>query len=899
MRLWSYLSLVVGAVILLAFLCFGAYSASEQSARHLRSLQSDSRNIARSLAAGTADDLVLQNLDKLEDQLLRHAAISTLDELLIADPQGALLVRVKRTDASGFQVVYTGTPLATPQDASEQLDGHTFSTMARIERGQLLGWVRVTTDLSGMQALRLQIWRDAVLTSLLSALVAGAALACGLRHAARDLARACNFAADLKHQHGAHLPAHSPILELRQLQHALDLASRELALQFRQVQDAEVRKRAIFEAVLDCIITFDTGGTLIDFNPAAERTFGMRRAQALLRHLSDIIVPPAQPCGLPFSRGHWSCAEPAEFGLVRVESLAHHSDGHLFPVELAVVAFESDGHTLLLASVRDISVRKALEAERERITALLQQTVSDLQVRQLALDEHAIIGITDPAGNIEYANQKFADVSQYALSELVGRNIRLLKSEQQDAGFFRSMWDSIGAGQVWHGELANRRKDGSLYWLAYTIVSILGEQRRITGYISIGTDITAQKLAERALADARQRELATGHEIQRALLLGDMPGTLAGAELATYTVPAQGVDGDFYAFTRFGANCFEVLLGDVMGKGVPAALAGAGIKSCYHQVLAQLLSERGSQALPQPAEIINTMHLSLTPRLIELHTFATLALYRFDLSAGSLTLVNAGHTPALLQHGAALHAVEGDNLPLGVLREEHYQQHVVALPPGARLFAYSDGISEAHDRNGAEFGVERLRQALLRGAAAQLPPPLALHSLRYQVRQFSGNASANDDQTALLVALTPPAAPGDAGQLLQLPWQLSALAALRGQLAAAASMLPEHERQALLLASFEAASNILRHAQPYFADPCLVCRLLPRHDGFCVELLYPAPAFTPPAAATPDFSGASEGGFGLYIMAQCVERVDYYSPAPGIGAVRLLKRRGAGLGAAA
>lgn len=889
MRLWLYLTLIVNTVILLAFLALGAYSAREQSLDHLRNLQHDSRNIARSLAASAADDLLLLNLDKLEDQLLRHAAISTLDDLLVADAGGDVLVRVKRIPEGGFKVVYTRQPATVPLDAREQLDEQAFSTTTRVERGQLLGWVRVTTGLGTMHELRRKIWRDAACSSLLAALFAGLTLALALRHASRDLAKAAAFASDLKQQHGGTLAADSPILELRQLQRALDLAYAELAAQFRQLQDAEERKRAIFEAVLDCIITFDTTGAIVDFNPAAERALGIARDHALGRHLSDFIAPPAQPCPLPFAPGQAGAATTA---LLRIESMARHSDGSRFPVELSVVPFEKGEQTLLLGAIRDISVRKNMEADREHITTLLRQTVADLQVRQRALDEHAIVGITDLQGTINYANQKFADVSRYPLAELIGNNMRVLESNDQDASVLRAMWNTLASGGVWHGELANRRKDGGLYWVAYTIVSIHDEADQLTGYIAIGTDITARKLAEQALADARRRELETGHEIQRSLLLGDIPTELQGAELATYTLPTQGVDGDFYAFTRFRPDCFELLLGDVMGKGVPAALTGAGIKSNYHKVLAELLAEStAAGALPEPAAVMNAMHQCLTPRLIGLQTFATLALYRFDLAAGTLTLVSAGHPPALLEQAGTIQTVEGDNLPLGVIEAEVYVQRGVPVGPGDRLLAYSDGLSEAHSASGEEFGADRLRQAFALGAMSRLPPAQMIQSIRHQVRAFSGSDTASDDQTALIIALTPAAHPHAAtSRVLHLPWNLAALEPLRLAIPETATRLDEQERQAILLATFEAATNILRHVTPCFADAMLTCRMTQEDNRFLVELLYPGPAFTPPRDATPDFSGNSEGGFGLYIIQQCADSIEYTTPAPAIANVRLCKR---------
>ncbi|QJQ04890.1 SpoIIE family protein phosphatase [Undibacterium piscinae] len=126
--------------------------------------------------------------------------------------------------------------------------------------------------------------------------------------------------------------------------------------------------------------------------------------------------------------------------------------------------------------------------------------------------------------------------------------------------------------------------------------------------------------------------METGHHIQRTLLFGDVPAGIEQALIATYTEPSQGIDGDFYAITRFSPDCFEILVGDVMGKGVPAALIGAAVKTT-NQVLAELMhTNMLHKQLPPPADIINLLHRYLTPRLIELAPSPCWCSYRTRLA---------------------------------------------------------------------------------------------------------------------------------------------------------------------------------------------------------------------------------------------------------------------------
>ena len=116
----------------------------------------------------------------------------------------------------------------------------------------------------------------------------------------------------------------------------------------------------------------------------------------------------------------------------------------------------------------------------------------------------SIVSITDTAGDITYVNDKFLEISGYGRDDLIGKNHRLLKSNVQPQTLFEDMWRAISAGQLWHGEMCNRGKDGRLYWLNTSIVPFLGENGLPTQYISVRTDITPMKESEAALWKGKQ-----------------------------------------------------------------------------------------------------------------------------------------------------------------------------------------------------------------------------------------------------------------------------------------------------------------------------------------------------------------------------------------------------------
>jgi phosphoserine phosphatase RsbU/P len=550
-----------------------------------------------------------------------------------------------------------------------------------------------------------------------------------------------------------------------------------------------------------------------------------------------------------------------------------------------------------------------LVAERE-------QQRRQLDNLKFALDEHAIVSMTDAAGAITYANDQFCNISGYRREELVGQNHRMVSSRRHGRTFFADMWRTITSGKVWHGEICNLDKSRREYWVAATIVPLLDGDDRPKEYIAIRTDITRQKEVEQRLAQyqkhletlvaqhqeaktelelARARELSIGAQIQRSLLISDIPPEVGLMSIAAHTEPSAGIDGDFYEFLSYAPDLFDISIGDVMGKGVPAALIGVAVKQEMTQVIAT--STRGTGAgrsLPEPAQLINLLHEKLTPRLIDLESFVTLAYLRFDLRESRVTFVDAGHPHVILVGQEGLRLLSGDNLPLGISASEEYRQYTTRIAPGDLLFLYSDGVSEARNAAGEEFGVERLCELLRDLHTRVLPAEMILQVVRKTLRAFEGQQQLADDRTCVALRLEHAAHTTGPVRTLSIPRRLDALAALRTEIGAVAqeAAFDEVAADALTLAGFEAATNVIRHTPQSLADETLHCRLAADAESLALSIDYLGEPFVPPELA-PDFSGESEGGFGLYIIAQSVDEAIYESPAPGVCRITLRKRRAA------
>jgi two-component system sensor kinase FixL len=146
----------------------------------------------------------------------------------------------------------------------------------------------------------------------------------------------------------------------------------------------------------------------------------------------------------------------------------------------------------------------------------LNEDLSNLNFAHLrsAIDEAAIVAITDSRGTITYVNKKFCHISKYSSEELVGQNHRIINSQFHSKDFFVEMWRTISEGKVWEGEIRNRAKDGSFYWVNTTIVPFKDESGRPKQYVSVRYEITARKLAEDQLQVYSKKLEVSNQELQ-------------------------------------------------------------------------------------------------------------------------------------------------------------------------------------------------------------------------------------------------------------------------------------------------------------------------------------------------------------------------------------------------
>jgi twitching motility protein PilJ len=183
-----------------------------------------------------------------------------------------------------------------------------------------------------------------------------------------------------------------------------------------------------------------------------------------------------------------------------------------------------------IGSCTDITEEKRAKEQLENFAKEQQRLLQELKTRQNALDGAAIVSETDTNGTITYVNDLFCQISGYSREELMGQNHRIIKSGHHAQEFFAKLWQTISRGQVWKGEIKNKRKDGSYYWVDTTIAPMFDTKGKIVKYTAIRFDITERKQAEENLEKiaAERKDEAESLTQQVLKLLGDIKGAAKG-----------------------------------------------------------------------------------------------------------------------------------------------------------------------------------------------------------------------------------------------------------------------------------------------------------------------------------------------------------------------------------
>jgi phosphoserine phosphatase RsbU/P len=396
------------------------------------------------------------------------------------------------------------------------------------------------------------------------------------------------------------------------------------------------------------------------------------------------------------------------------------------------------------------------------------------------------------------------------------------------------------------------------------------------------------KQVESELRRAREHEAALAMKIQQTLLLGGRPTDFHQVKIGEFTMASKNIDGDFHDFFRLNDQCFDIIVGDVMGKGIPAALLGAAARHHFMSVLFRLVTRLGAGNMLPPAEIVQMVHGEMIEKMKDLETFFTLCYTRFDLSSGILSYVDCGHVRTIHCHSATntCSLLQGVNMPLGFPGQDQFTQIQAPFSPGDLFFFYSDGLTEAKNPDGYLYGEDRLKAFIERHCFMD-PQDLCRAAWR-QIVEFSGTDAISDDFTCVAVKIEEPDPAGtrqewklevrsDPGEIERVRVFIHDICRRQG------SRMPDEEViKTIQIVCTEIMTNIMRHAYQGRTGESIRIEARVIQEELLLKFFDQGIAFNFGRPSGHASGRTWEDGMGLHIIRNTAESVSYTRDEKGL-----------------
>jgi PAS domain S-box-containing protein len=340
---------------------------------------------------------------------------------------------------------------------------------------------------------------------------------------------------------------------------------------------------------------------------------------------------------------------------------------------------------------------------------------------------------------IIYANAGFERLTGYSVEEVLGRNCRFLQGPDTEPDTLERLRSAIRRKRACTVQLLNYRKDGTSFWNRLSITPVRDPSGSVTHFIGVQSDITDQKLAEQALQTANRRLEAAGERmkrdldaaaaVQRALLPAALP-RIQGIDLAWAFRPCQELAGDTLNAFPLDDRRVALYILDVSGHGVASALLSVTLSRLLsqipeHSVLYESVGGSArSYRVASPGHVAARLNqqFPLEPRTAQ---YFTMFYGVLETGTRKLRYVSAGNiNPVYMPAGGRALILEAGGAPVGLLPTSSYDEQVLQMGPGDRLYLSTDGVIDAENDAEREFGVERLIDALDRNRRAPLSDSL-------------------------------------------------------------------------------------------------------------------------------------------------------------------------------
>ncbi len=489
--------------------------------------------------------------------------------------------------------------------------------------------------------------------------------------------------------------------------------------------------RSIISNLADGVVVADRQGRFVFFNQAALSILGVGNKDVLPEEWPTVYgcyhsdgVTLYAPHDLPLARA--IAGEAVDETEMFIRNSAR-PQGLWIAAKARPLRNESGELTGGAVIFRDISVERQSEERIQIFSNAVEQTADS-------------IVITDRSGVIQYVNPAFEQTTGYTRDEAVGRTPAILKSGVHDAEFYRGLWDTIVSGRTFRATIANRKKNGEIYFAEQTITPIRDSGGQITQFVAVTKDVTEQRKLQE-----RENQIRLARTVQQHFYEIPAPQR-AGFDLAGGAFPATETGGDWFDFVALPKKRIGIAIGDVSGHGIGSALMMVELRS-YLRAFASKSLDAG--------EIISLVNGAILSD-VEQESFATIVFCRLHPPSRTLVYASAGHVPGYIfgAGGEIKRVLQSVDIPVGIMADRKFgSSEEIRLEPGEILALLTDGITEAERPDQCPFGSERALQYIRdhRDASARE----IVDGLFQTVRDFADGLPQTDDITAVICKCCP------------------------------------------------------------------------------------------------------------------------------------------------
>jgi serine phosphatase RsbU (regulator of sigma subunit) len=297
------------------------------------------------------------------------------------------------------------------------------------------------------------------------------------------------------------------------------------------------------------------------------------------------------------------------------------------------------------------------------------------------------------------------------------------------------MWATIVSGKAFRGTIANKKKNGEIYFAEQTITPIRDAAGQITQFVAVTKDVTEQRKLQE-----REYQMKLARAVQQQFYRISAP-RIEGFDMAGGTFPAAETGGDYFDFVSLPKGCIGISIGDISGHGIASALLMVELRSYLRAFTTMSLDL---------SEILTLINSALVSD-VEQESYATLFICRLDPPSGSLIYASAGHVPGYIlgADGAVKQVLQSIDIPLGVIPERTFGCSAeIRLEPGEVLALLTDGITDTERPDEAQFGAGRALEFIREHR--QDSAHHIMRGLFEAVRDFADGLPQRDDITAVI-----------------------------------------------------------------------------------------------------------------------------------------------------